>query len=67
LVGKLGERFGANVGRRGRCRCGDEGIASGIDVTSTIFVVVTVDNGRITRLDEYMERAEALEAGGLSE
>ena len=43
------------------------GKASDIDVKAMIFVVVTVRNGVITRMDEYVERAEALEAVGLSE
>jgi hypothetical protein len=44
-----------------------KGTASGIDVRSTIFVVVTVRNGLITRMDEFIERGEALEAVGLAE
>jgi ketosteroid isomerase-like protein len=44
-----------------------KGTASGIDVRSTIFVVVTVRYGLITRMDEFVEREEALEAVGLSE
>jgi ketosteroid isomerase-like protein len=43
------------------------GKASDIGVTSVIFVVVTVRDGVITRMDEYVDRAEALEAVGLSE
>jgi ketosteroid isomerase-like protein len=43
-----------------------KGTASGIDVRSTIFVAVTVRNGLITRMDEFIEREEALEAVGLS-
>jgi ketosteroid isomerase-like protein len=30
-----------------------------------IFALVTVRDGLITRMDEYLERAEALEAAGL--
>jgi ketosteroid isomerase-like protein len=40
---------------------------SGISVSQQIFNVVTVRDGQITRMDEYLERAEALEAAGLSE
>jgi ketosteroid isomerase-like protein len=43
------------------------GRATDIDVKAGIFVVVTVRNGLITRMDEYLERADALEAAGLSE
>ncbi len=43
------------------------GKASDIDVKAMIFVVVTVRDGVITRMDEYVERADALEAVGLSE
>ena len=32
-----------------------------------IFVILTVDEGRITRMDEYMERADACAVLGLSE
>ena len=44
-----------------------KGKASDIAVNATIFSIVTVENGLIIRLDEYLERAEALEAVGLSE
>ena len=44
-----------------------KGKASDIDVNATIFSIVTVEDGLIIRLDEYLERAEALEAVGLSE
>ena len=43
------------------------GRATDIDVNAGIYVVVTVRNGLITRMDEYLERADALEAAGLSE
>ena len=43
------------------------GKASDIDVKAMIFVVVTVRDGVITRMDEYVERAAAFEAVGLSE
>jgi ketosteroid isomerase-like protein len=44
-----------------------KGKASEIDVNATTFSIVTVEDGLIIRLDEYLERAEALEAAGLSE
>ena len=44
-----------------------KGKASDIAVNATIFSIVTVEDGLIIRLDEYLERAEALEAVGLSE
>ena len=44
-----------------------KGKASEIDVNATIFSIVTVEDGLIIRMDEYLERAEALEAAGLSE
>jgi len=44
-----------------------KGKASDIPVNATIFSIVTVEDGLIIRLDEYLERAEALEAVGLSE
>ena len=43
------------------------GRATDIDVNAGIYVVVTVRNGLITRMDEYLDRADALEADGLSE
>ncbi len=44
-----------------------KGKASDIDVNTTIFSLVTVEDGLIIRMDEYLERTEALEAAGLSE
>jgi ketosteroid isomerase-like protein len=44
-----------------------KGRTSDIDVNATIFAIVTVEHGLISRIDEYLERAEALEAAGLSE
>ena len=44
-----------------------KGKTSDIDVNATIFTIVTVDDGLIIGLDDYLERAEALEAVGLSE
>ena len=39
----------------------------GIEVTARSAIVYTVENGQITRLRMFQERAEALEAAGLSE
>jgi ketosteroid isomerase-like protein len=44
-----------------------KGKASDIDVNATIFSIVTVEDGLIVRMDEYLERVEALKAAGLSE
>jgi ketosteroid isomerase-like protein len=46
---------------------GMRGRATDIDVQAGIFIVVTVRNGLITRMDEYVNRADAIEAAGLSE
>ena len=39
----------------------------GIEVVARSTFVFTVENGQITRLRMFQERAEALEAAGLSE
>ena len=39
----------------------------GIEVIARSTLVFTVENGQITRLRLFQERAEALEAAGLSE
>ena len=44
-----------------------KGSASAIDVKVTVFTLVTVHDGLITRMHEYLEREQALEAAGLSE
>ena len=44
-----------------------KGKASDIDVNATTFSIVTVEDGLIIRLDEYLERVEAIEAANLSE
>jgi ketosteroid isomerase-like protein len=41
-----------------------EGRSSGIHVNAAVFAVVTLQDGLIARLDEYTDRAEALEAAG---
>jgi ketosteroid isomerase-like protein len=43
------------------------GKASGIDVSATMFAVVSVRDRLITRIDEYADRREALAAAGLLE
>ena len=43
------------------------GKGSGTPVDQPIFVAVTVRNGKVARLEERTERAEALEAVGLRE
>jgi hypothetical protein len=44
-----------------------EGKTSGIDVSATMFAIVTLQDGLIARQDESTDRAEALEAAGLSD
>jgi ketosteroid isomerase-like protein len=44
-----------------------KGKASDIDVNVTIFNIVTVEDGLIIRMDEYLERAEAIKAVDFSE
>jgi ketosteroid isomerase-like protein len=41
-----------------------EGRSSGIHVTAAVFALVRLQDGLITRLDEYTDRADALEAAG---
>ena len=49
-------------------QCGWSGPGNGFAwVNATTFSIVTVEDGLIIRLDEYLERAEALEAVGLSD
>jgi ketosteroid isomerase-like protein len=43
------------------------GAGSGIPLHMELAHVITLEDGRIRRLEEYMDRAEALEAGGLEE
>ena len=44
-----------------------KGKSSEIAAQALIFTLVTVQDGQITRIDEYLERSEALQAAGLSE
>ena len=43
------------------------GRESGAEVDTRYYEVYTVRNGKVLRVDEYADRAEALEAAGLSE
>jgi ketosteroid isomerase-like protein len=43
------------------------GKGSGAPVDQRIFTAITVRNGKVARMEDYTERAEALEAAGLSE
>jgi ketosteroid isomerase-like protein len=43
------------------------GRGSGIEVDARFYEVYTVREGKVSRVDEYTEREEALEAAGLSE
>jgi ketosteroid isomerase-like protein len=42
------------------------GGSSEIDIDQRMWMIVTVENGRITRTEAYLDPAEALEAAGLS-
>jgi ketosteroid isomerase-like protein len=56
-----GDRVLVTVHHRGRGR------GSGIEVDTRLYPVYTVCDGKVVRADEYAERAEALEAAGLSD
>ena len=43
------------------------GHASGVEVDMRLYEVYTLREGKVARVDEYTERADALEAAGLSE
>ena len=43
------------------------GRASGVDVNTRFYEVYTLREGKVSRIDEFDERAEALEAAGLRE
>jgi ketosteroid isomerase-like protein len=43
------------------------GRASGVKVETRFYEVYTLREGKVSRVDEYTERAEALEAAGLRE
>jgi ketosteroid isomerase-like protein len=56
-----GDRVLVTEHHRGRGR------GSGIEVDTRFYVVYSLRNGKVARSDEYADRAEALEAAGLSE
>jgi len=56
-----GDRVVVTVHLAGRGR------ASGIDVDARYYSVYTLHEGKITRMDEFADEQEALEAVGLSE
>ena len=43
------------------------GRKSGVEVDTRFYEVYTLREGKVSRVDEYTERAEALQAAGLSE
>ena len=43
------------------------GHASGVEVDTRFYEVYSLREGKVSRVDEYIDRAEALEAVGLSE
>ena len=43
------------------------GRASGVEVETRLYEVYMLRDGKVLRIDEYDDRAEALEAAGLSE
>jgi ketosteroid isomerase-like protein len=57
----VGDRVFVMARFRGRGR------ASGAEVEGRHFEVYTLRDGKVLRVDEYADRAEALEAAGLSE
>jgi ketosteroid isomerase-like protein len=56
-----GDRVVVTARHRGRGR------ESGVAVDARFYEVYTLRDGKVIRADEYVERAEALEAAGLSE
>jgi ketosteroid isomerase-like protein len=56
-----GDRVVLSAHHRGRGR------GSGIKVDARFYEVYTLREGKIVRVDEFTERAEALEAAGLRE
>jgi|SRR5215216_6375986 len=57
--------LGARIIARGRLHA--RGRASGAEIESPISWVVDFTNGRVIRMRDYLDFAEALEAAGLSE
>ena len=56
-----GDRVLVTAYHRGRGR------ASGVEVDGRFYEVYTLRDGKVVRVDEYVDRAEALEAVGLRE
>jgi ketosteroid isomerase-like protein len=56
-----GDRVLVTAHHRGRGR------GSGIEVDTRFYLVYSLRNGKVVRSDEYADRADALEAAGLSE
>ena len=56
-----GDRVVVRVRLRGRGR------GSGVEIDARFYDVYTLRDGKIVRMDQFTERAEALEAVGLSE
>jgi ketosteroid isomerase-like protein len=54
-----GDRVLVTAYHRGRGR------TSGVEVDGRFYEVYTLRDGKVVRVDEYVERAEALEAAGL--
>ena len=48
-------------------RFGGQARHTGIEIDFSIFHVLTLRNGKMTRLDVFVSKSEALEAAGLSE
>jgi ketosteroid isomerase-like protein len=46
---------------------GGKGRASGIDLRSNLTAIYTIREGRITKVEYFLDHAKALEAAGLSE
>jgi ketosteroid isomerase-like protein len=57
----LGDRVVVTVRLRGRGR------GSGIEIDARFYDVYTLHDGKIVRMDQFTERAEALEAAGPAE
>jgi ketosteroid isomerase-like protein len=57
----MGDRVVVTVRLRGRGR------GSGVEIDALFYDVYTLRDGKIVRMDQFTERAEAFEAVGLSE
>jgi ketosteroid isomerase-like protein len=56
-----GDRVFLTAHHRGRGR------GSGVEVDTRLYSLYTLRDGKVLRVDEYADRAEALEAAGLAE